>query len=197
MLTFQMKRGEQVARNISYGITVLGLLTLVMGCASYDVIPDHLEGQVNQQLTFVDVRDNPERYKGEIMVVGGEVLSIDRQTDGTQFEVLQLPLTDYFIPMDRRSTTQGRFLALSGGKDSLDPAVVEKGVAISVVGEIVGRTTINIGEDAQEVPLFGIKDLTIWEEQRYWGRPSYYGMWDWGYPGFYRGYRPFGYPYYR
>ncbi len=144
--------------------------------------------------------ENPEAYKGEIMVIGGEVLSIERKQNQTRMEVLQLPLDqDELVPANRRTTTQGRFIALSRGKDTLDPAVLEKEDAVTIVGEILGSDILKVDQDEKRVPVFGIKDLTIWDENRYWGRPyAGYGYgWGWGYPaGFYSGYRPFGYPYY-
>lgn len=172
---------------------ILCLSVISAGCSRYHVVPDRLEGQVNPTLKFEQIRENPDAFKGEIVVVGGEVLSIDRRQDKTTIEVLQLPLTDNFIPGERRSATQGRFIAVSKGKDPLDPAVLEKGDSISLVGEILGRTTLQVGEDEKNAPLFSIKDLTIWEKLRYVGYPNYgYGR---GYGG-YAGFRPYGYPYY-
>lgn len=173
--------------------SILCLAVIFAGCSQYNVVPDRLEDQVNHTLKFEQIRENPDAYKGKLVVVGGEVLSIDRRQDKTTIEVLQLPLTDDFIPGERRTATQGRFVAVSKGKDPLDPAVLEKGDSISLVGEILGRTMIQVGEDEKNAPLFGIKDLTIWEESRYLGHPSYgYGR---GYGG-YAGFRPYGYPYY-
>lgn len=185
-------------RNTQCILALLCLLMVTGGCSRYHVIPEHLEGQVNQQLSFKQIRENPEAYKGELVAVGGEVLSIDRKQDRTRIEVLQLPLTDDLIPVDRRTKTQGRFVAVSGGRDPLDPAVLEQGTAISLVGEVLGSEMIQVGQDEKPGPVLGIKDLTIWDEPHYWGR-SYYGGgggWGWGHPGMYTGYRPFGYPYY-
>jgi starvation-inducible outer membrane lipoprotein len=170
-------------------LSVLSFLIIFTGCSRYHVIPDHLEDQVNYQLDFEDVRDNPEANKEEVMVLGGEVLSIERGQDMTRLEVLQLPLKDNYFPADRRSTTQGRFGAFSKGKDPLDPAVLENGIAISMVGEIVGKETISIDQDEKEVPLLAIKDLTIWDKPHYWGRPYYRE--PWGPVGF----RPYVFPY--
>lgn len=178
-------------------LSILFPAIIFVGCSQYQVIPERLENQVNQTLEFKQIRENPETFKGELMVVGGEVLSVNRKQDATRIEVLQLPLNDDFTPANQRTKTQGRFIALSKGKDPLDPAVLEKGKAISIVGEIIGSETIQVGEVSREVPIFGIKDLTIWDEALYWGR-GYSGFgWGHGYPaGFYSGYRPFVYPYY-
>ena len=177
--------------------SVLFVSLVFGGCSQYQGIPESLENQVNHTLDFTQIRENPDNYQGEFMVVGGEVLSVNRKQDATRIEVLQLPLNDDFTPANQRTKTQGRFIALSKGKDPLDPAVLEKSRAISIVGEIIGRETIQVGEDTKEVPLFGIKDLTIWDEALYWGR-GYSGFgWGRGYPGgYYTGYRPIAYPYY-
>lgn len=177
--------------------SILFISVMFAGCSHYQVIPESLENQVNHTLDFKQIRENPDNYQGELMVVGGEVLSINRKQDATRIEVLQLPLNDDFTPANQRTKTQGRFIALSKGKDPLDPAVLEKGRAISIVGKIIGSESIQVGEDTKEVPIFGIKDLTIWDEALYWGR-GYSGFgWGRGYPaGYYSGYRPIAYPYY-
>jgi outer membrane lipoprotein len=194
------RKEKQMPNSIYHVVSALCLIFLIAGCTRYEVIPERLENQVNYKLRFSDIKDNPDAHKGEIVVVGGEVLSIERMEDRTQIEVLQLPLDkDELVPANRRTTTEGRFIALSRGKDTLDPAVLEEETAITIVGEILGSDTITIDKDQRRVPVLGIKDLTIWDEARYWGAPyGGYGYgWGWGYPaGFYSGYRPFGYPYY-
>ncbi|MDT3778549.1 Slp family lipoprotein [Nitrospira sp. MA-1] len=177
--------------------SILFLSLIFTGCSQYQVIPESLENQVNHTLDFKQIRENPDNHQGELMVVGGEVLSVNRKQDATRIEVLQLPLNEDYTPANQRTKTQGRFIALSKGKDPLDPAVLEEGRAISIVGEIIGRETIQVGEDSQEVPIFGIKDLTIWDEALYGGR-GYSGFrWGRGYPtDFYSGYRPLAYSYY-
>lgn len=165
--------------------SILFLSIVFAGCSPYQVIPEGLENQVNHTLEFKQMRETPENFKGELMVVGGEVLSVNRKQDATRIEVLQLPLNNDYTPANQRTKTQGRFIALSKGKDPLDPAVLEKGRAISIVGKILGSETIQVGEDTKEVPIFGIKDLTIWDEALYWSR-GYSGFgWGRGYPAGY------------
>ena len=97
--------------------SILFLPLVFAGCSQYQVIPESLENQVNHTLDFAQIRENPDNYQGEFMVVGGEVLSVNRKQDATRIEVLQLPLNDDFTLANQRTKTQGRFIALSKGKD--------------------------------------------------------------------------------
>ena len=69
-------------------------------------------------------------------------------------------------------------LAAFSNNSTLDPVVLEKGKAISIVGEILGSETILVGEEEKKVPVFRIKDLTVWVEAGYWG--CGYSAYGWG-----------------
>ncbi len=73
---------------------------LLLACSRYEVIPDDLRGEVDRTVTFEQVKGSPSSYKGRLIVVGGEVLSVKRLEDRTRLEVLELPLTNAFrLPM--------------------------------------------------------------------------------------------------
>ncbi|MGH7233551.1 MAG: Slp family lipoprotein [Nitrospiraceae bacterium] len=167
-------------------------LTVMTGCSRYDVIPDRLEKQVNREAKFEEIKESPTTYKGQFVVMGGQVLSSERLEDKTRIEVLQLPLTDDLMPANERAKSNGRFVAVDRGKemgkDSVDPAVVKQGTPVTVVGEVVGKTRITIGETEQEVPRLRIADLTVWDKER-WERDYTYYRPYWGYPYWW------GYPY--
>jgi outer membrane lipoprotein len=176
-------------------VTLICISFFASGCYSrYQVIPDNLEDKVNHQLTFQEIQDNPEAYTDEVVVVGGEVLSVDRLPDATRIEILQLPLNSDFVPANRRTKTEGRLIALSEENGALDPAVLETGVAITIVGLVLGGEKIPIDKIEKEVPVFGIKDLTIWDRPHYWGRPHYRNAFGWGH-SYYYPFRPVG-PFY-
>ena len=174
----------------------IGAIAQIMwatGCSRYDVIPNQLEKQVSKNVAFNEIEHSPSSYKGQLVVLGGEVLSTKRLVDRTQIEVLQLPLTDEYIPItDDRSQSQGRFYAYDGGREILDPAILPEGTPITLVGEVTGATMGNVGEAEQRYPTVRIKDLTKWDktEVRRWGYPyPYYGGYYW------YGARPFGFYY--
>ncbi|MGH7232703.1 MAG: Slp family lipoprotein [Nitrospiraceae bacterium] len=175
-------------------------LCVTAGCSRYDVIPDRIEKQVNREVTFDQIKQSPSTHQGQLVVMGGQVLSATRREDKTSLEVLQLPLTDDLMPANERAKSTGRFVAIDHGKEvgmaGLDPAVVKEGVPVTVVGEVVGQTTVKIGEAEQEVPKLRIVDLTVWDKDRWERDNAYYSGYGYG-PGYgYWGAYPYRYGYY-
>lgn len=173
-------------------VLLLAAVFVVSGCSRYDVIPDRLEPQINKNVTYQEVEHSPTNYKGQTVVFGGEVLSTKRLADKTQVEVLQLPLSDEYIPIDEdRTRSNGRFLAYDTGREILDPATLPKETLVTVVGEVTGSRTAKVDGQEYEYLTVRIKDLTTWDKRR--ARYPWYGY---GYPyygGYMYGARPFGF----
>ena len=151
----------------------------MVGCTTVQVVPDDLKEQVNQDLTFSQLLENPMEHKGKILVIGGQVLSAKRLTHATQIEVLQLPLNRHLKPDESLPKSQGRFLALQ--ENFLDPATLPFGTRVTVVGEVSGVDTLPLDETTYDFPVLLIKRLTVW------AAPSTYRVIQ---P------YPYGYPYY-
>ena len=142
---------------------VLGVYFVFMvGCSGVQVVPKDLEEQVNRDISFVQLLENPFPYKGQIMVVGGKVLSAKRLKDGTQIEVLQLLLDRNMKPGESLQKSQGRFIALQ--EEFLDPATLPSGTRVTVVGEVSGMVTLPLDETTYDFPTLVIKRLTVWPD---------------------------------
>ena len=120
------------------------LLCLVAGaCHRTDVVPDRLEGRVDKDLRYSDIKNNPEAYRGKLMLAGGKVLSAKRTQEGTRLEVLQIPLSEDLMPTGRDTESKGRFVVIDRGNNVSDPAVFDdEKTRVTVVGEVLGMTTI-------------------------------------------------------
>ena len=71
----------------------LVLSLIVLGCSSSPVrVPETLESRIDKNLTFTDMLASPESYSGRLILLGGEILKAKRLKEGTQVELLQLPL---------------------------------------------------------------------------------------------------------
>ena len=149
-------------------------MLLWFGCASSDVVPDSLEPQIDKSLTFDQIIASPDSYRGRTFLVGGEVLKAKRLKEGTQIEVLQLPLDRDQRPVTQRSESQGRLLALD--PQSIDPATLPDGKPVTMVAEITGAATDRVDEAEYRFPTMAIKHLHVWNEPpdpyRRSGRPS-------------------------
>ena len=147
-----------------------GILLSVASCGP-QVIPKELEGQVDRNVSFLQLKESPDAYKGRLVVLGGEVLSAKRGADSTRIEVLQIPLNSSYEPVQDRTTSQGRFLAVQ--EQFLDPATVPVGTLVTVIGEVIGTTTMPIDDIQYTYPTLKIRHLHLWENVpgRSYGRP--------------------------
>ncbi len=172
------------------------LLCLVAGACQRDVIPERLEGRVDKDLRYSDIKNNPEAYRGKLMLAGGKVLSAKKTQGGTQIEVLQIPLSEDLMPTGKETESKGRFVVIDRSGDQVsDPAVFEdEKKRVTVVGEVLGMTTIQIDEVQQQVPQLAVKHITVWDWDRMNSGYRPYGGYGYPYGWGYRGY--YGYPYY-
>lgn len=163
---------------------------LLPGCAASTVVPPQLQEQVDRQLTFSQLKESPESYRGRLVVLGGEVLSAKRLKNGTRIEILQLPLGNSLAPGTDRTASEGRFLAVQ--RDFLDPATIPPGTPVTVTGEVTGSTVLPLDETEYTYPTLEIKHLKVWPKTDgtlsrpgpYYGSPYYWGPYrgPWGRP---------------
>ena len=158
------------------------VIFLVTGCAH--VVSRNLREKTDKALTFQQVLQNPNEYKGKTVIWGGDIIQITHQKDGaTLIEVFQRPLNWREEPKYTLSS-EGRFLLLA--EKVLDPYLFRTGKRITVAGEIQGEKKKPLGEIEYRYPLVLSKQIVLWED--YYPGPYYY------YP--YRYYYPWwGYPY--
>lgn len=155
-------------------------MALLAGCASGNVVPPALQAQLDKTLTFPQLREAPDSYRGHIMMVlGGEVLSAKRLKDGTRIEVLEIPLDGSLQPGMDRTASRGRFIAVQ--KEFLDPATIPPGTRLTLVCEVTGSVADKLDETDYTYPMVEIKSLKVWPHRdtlsglpNYYYPPSYY-----------------------
>lgn len=152
---------------------------LIGGCMTYYAIPESVDKQVDRSITFADLKRDPEAHKGKVVALGGVVLRAKNLKDGTQIEVLQLPLDRSDRPDYPLEASQGRFLI--SDPEHHDPAVL-KDRRITVVGEVVGKKVDTIDEFEYAFPYLSARLIHIWSERRGYDYPPYY---SYPYPYYY------------
>ena len=175
-----------------------------------ELIPRDVLSQVDETVSFADLRANPNQYTGRTVMLSGLALKSRRAKEGTEIEILQVPTERGLSPSDRKARSEGRFLAVQSN-GFLDPAVIEKDSPLTVVGEVTGATTKPLDEGEYQYPVLRVKELIDWNDVRsrdqdsfdsdYYGRyGGYYGPWSSWYYGFGSPFAgPYGiypYPYY-
>jgi len=139
----------------------LALLVVSASCTSRDyVVPEPLASQVDQSLTFEQLKQSATSYVGKVVVLGGEVLNAKRLPAGTSIEILQLPL-DGSEPMTDVQQSQGRFLAVQ--RAFLDPATLVERPRVTIVGEVTGVQTQRLDDIEYTYPVLAVRDLKVWQ----------------------------------
>lgn len=148
------------------------LVTLVVsGCSSSSVrIPEALEQQLDRNIAFADLVAAPDTYKGRLVLLGGEVLKAKRLKEGTQVELLQLPLNEDQEPTTELTQSQGRLLVLH--QEPLDPATLAPGTMVTFVGEVSGAITDKLDEVDYRYPTLTVKHWHVWPPAAYDQRPQ-------------------------
>ncbi|MGB0911277.1 MAG: Slp family lipoprotein [Nitrospirales bacterium] len=140
--------------------------TLLQACSSSPAnIPETLENQIDQNLNFSQVIQDPDIYQGQIILLGGVVLKAQRLQNGTQIEILQLPLDEWQRPTTQRTTSKGRFLALQ--REFLDPATLPPDTPVTIVAKITGSKLASFDETEYRYPTLFIEHLHLWENDPY------------------------------
>lgn len=134
------------------------------------VVPEPFASQVDSSLTFEQLKESALSYVGKVVVLGGEVLSAKRLSEGTSIEILQLPL-DGSEPVTNVQESQGRFFAFQ--KEFLDPATLVGRPRVTIVGEVTGVRTQRLDDIDYTYPVVGIKDMKVWHNPLGYGsRPG-------------------------
>lgn len=160
-------------------VWVLILSLIALGCSSSPVrIPETLEPHIDQNLTFTEVLASPESYKGRLILLGGEILKAKRLKEGTQVELLQLPLNEDQEPTTDLTRSEGRVLVLH--QEFLDPATLTPGMLVTFVGEVSGAIIEKMAEVDYRYPTLTVKHWHVWspatfDDRRGWPYFGVYG----------------------
>ena len=171
-----------------FGFVVgLSALALLAGCVKpykATLSPD-LANQLNDSLSFAEIKNFPDDHKGKMVILGGQILSAKRLQDSTELIILQLPLVQEREPSTDLTHSQGRYIAYQ--KKFLDPATVPAGTRVTLVGELSGSVTQDLDETDYTYPTLIIQELKIWPDHstnypRYSYPYPYWGPYPYAYP---------------
>lgn len=137
------------------------VLLFMVGCAP--VISKQVREQVRPDVSFREVLNDPERHKGQMIILSGIVVETENTKEGTLLQVLQRPAGFRGKPKDV-DETGGRFLALDSRY--LDVNVFTKGRAVTIAGVVKGKRILPLDETEYIYPLVYVKELYLWQAER-------------------------------
>jgi outer membrane lipoprotein len=166
------------------------LIAVVTGSCS--VIPQHIREESLPPMDFKILLENPNKYKGDSVILGGYILKTDNLTDQTIIKVLQAPIGSRDEPKSR-DYSEGRFIISQKG--FLDPEIYNKDRKITVAGTVVGIVIEKIDEFSHPYLKIQSREIYLWPKDPEYPPASYYDPWFYPYPFYWYPYRHY-YPYY-
>jgi outer membrane lipoprotein len=142
------------------GFLTLWATVLMWSCAT--PISEQALKQADPGITFSELVKNPEKFKGRVVVLGGQVVSTTVKESGTWVEVVQKPLDGKHEPKDT-DDSMGRFLIEYA--DFKDPAIYAQGRKITVVAEVQGKRTLPLKEIQYTYPVLTPRETHLWKSR--------------------------------
>ena len=143
----------------------------VSACAGS--IPAEWEQKVQRGINLRNLQQNLEAHKGQVVLLGGELLDVRDGAGEETVEVLQRPLNSWDQPV-LIGESEGRFVIklsreITLGKDS------REGAPLTVVGEVTGDIETRSDKGAPS-PILMARYLRVWSSADYVprSRPVYY-----------------------
>jgi outer membrane lipoprotein len=176
------------------GQTLVLLCLLFLGCVSLTACAPALSKQFREKATpsvlFNELLRDPRSYEGREVILGGYLLAVKNEPEGSQLTILQAPL-DFQNRPNLRDKSEGRFLARTD--KFMDPEIYKKDRKLTVGGKIAGVSAQPLGDRIYRYPVIVIEELHLWaEEQRQdWQYDPYWDYWDHPWYPYYLWRRPY------
>lgn len=159
-------------------LLIVAVPLILEGCTSYPISKKYRE-EVTPAVTFENVLADPDKYKGNVVIWGGDIIQTENDSTGGSLVVLQIPLDNNERPAQKRYS-QGRFIARSS--HFLDPEIFKNGTTITIAGQVAGSKKIPIDKLLYNYPVITIKQVFIWQKEAnyqyyYYPWPGYWGYW--------------------
>ena len=133
---------------------------LLAGCTT--IISEQSRKLVDTDVAFSRLRENPESYIGKHVMLGGRIAGVRNSIESFQIEVVQFDLTPRGLPEDT-FISHGRFLATNS--EFMDPMIFQRGMMITLVGEIKGKKILRLDDMDYAYPVVAIREMYLWNSQ--------------------------------
>ncbi len=150
---------------------LVGVMVLLSACAS--VISKQGLREADSKITFQVLLQDPDRQKGKVVLLGGEIITTTVKEGETWVEVLQKPLDSDQKPEDT-DVSYGRFLVHF--RDFRDPAIYAGGRQITVLGQVQGKKVMPLKEMDYTYPVLIPRESYLWKPEAKSGPFFHFGI---------------------
>ncbi len=148
----------------------MGVSCLMLLCACAPVISQTTMSTVDRSVSFTALQQNPDAYRGRVVLLGGQIIATTVRADETWVEVLEKSL-DYQQKPSDTDQSSGRFLVRFPG--FLDPAIYAAGRKLTVAGQVEGKVVRPIKEIQYTYPVLDAREHYLWKPEDFYGGPRF------------------------
>ena len=145
------------------------LASFMFGCAH--VVSDQVRTQADPGIPVVSLFNNPDSFRGAIVILGGIIASSKNTGQGTFLEVVEKPL-DYRGRPAKSDQSTGRFIILHEGY--LETEIYSAGKHVTAAGKVLGKKIQPLGEI--NYPYVFIKSIELHIVEQGKGLPLHIGI---------------------
>lgn len=116
--------------------------------------------QIDPKTTLAMVRENPMAFLDRQLLLGGVVIALESDEEGSVLEVMEWQLSRWGEPTYLDDAGR-RFLIKAS--EVLDPTIYEPGTLVTLAGVVLGQETRLLGEHEYGYPVFDLTEIHLWE----------------------------------
>ena len=150
---------------------IMGVFALLSACAP--VISKQGLRESDPEITFQSLLQDPDRHKGKIVLLGGQIVATIVKEGETWIEILQKPLNSEQKPEDT-DVSHGRFLVHF--RDFRDPAIYAGERKITILGEVQGKKVMPLKEMNYTYPVLIPRESHLWQPETKSGPLFHFGI---------------------
>jgi len=137
---------------------LLSLSILYLSACAHVLSPAALQS-VTPDLTFEAIKNDPTAHLGKTLLLGGVVISLEVEQDGSTVEIFRWRLDRWGEPIavDEKG---GRFLVRTD--HLLDPVLYDPGRLVTLTGSVEGQETRPLGPISYTYPVFRLGESYVW-----------------------------------
>jgi len=166
----------------SFWIGCLAVIVLITGCT---VISQEVQDKALPPISFDELIAKVDQYKGQTVILGGYIVSVENQKDQSRIVAVQTTLGVGQKP-NSKDLSQGRLILIYNG--FLDPEVYTKGRQITVGGRVLDSSA-NDPKPPYPFLKLELEDIHLWPVEKpvapypYWDDDFWYPYpWWWRHP---------------